>query len=114
MGTKEDLPGSDLRQVVVTLEPETEAEADEVERLALQLRAEIKQLDVESVSYGIGDAPIGAKGDFYAWTQLLVTLGSAGSVLPILLNAIQSWLERARRDIEQLSSMARLARNASS
>ena len=36
------------------------------------------------------------------WTELLVTFGSAGSVLSVLLNAIQSWLERARRDIETI------------
>ena len=34
------------------------------------------------------------------------------SVLSALLNAIQSWLERARRDIETIDLMARRARNA--
>jgi hypothetical protein len=34
----------------------------------------------------------------------------AGSCFVRTLDAIQSWLERGRRDIEQLSSMARLAR----
>ena len=97
METKEDVSGSDLRHVIVTLDPEAEAEADEVERLARQLRAEIRQLDVESVSYGVGDAPVGAKGDLNLWTELLVTFGSAGSVLPVLLNAIQSWLERRQK-----------------
>jgi hypothetical protein len=36
------------------------------------------------------------------WTEWLVTFGSAVSVLSVLLNAIQSWLERARRDIETI------------
>jgi hypothetical protein len=36
------------------------------------------------------------------WTELLGTFGSAGSVLSVLLNAIQSWLERRQRDIETI------------
>jgi hypothetical protein len=31
------------------------------------------------------------------WTELLVRFGSAGSVLSVLLNAIQSWLERRQK-----------------
>ena len=97
MATEDDVPGGDLRQVVVTLEPEPDAEADEVERLGRQLRAELKQLDVESIKNSLGSAPIGAKGDYYEWTQLLVTLSSAGSVLPMLIDAIQSWLSSRHR-----------------
>jgi hypothetical protein len=94
MQSDANLPGDDFKHIVVTLDTEAEVEAGEVERLSRQLRAEIKQLDVESVNYPKGDAPAGAKGDPFVWTELLVTLGSAGSVLPILLGTIQGWLDR--------------------
>ena len=94
MRSDANLPGDDFKHVVVTLDTESEVEAGEVERLSRQLRAEIKQLDVESVNYPKGDAPAGAKGDPFVWTELLVTLGSAGSVLPILHGTIQGWLDR--------------------
>jgi hypothetical protein len=35
-------------------------------------------------------------------TELLGTFGSAGSVLSVLLNALQSWLERRPKDIETI------------
>jgi hypothetical protein len=91
-GAKED-----FIDVTIAIRSDAQADALEIERAGRQLRAEVKELDIENISFGAsGAAPDGAKGDPVAWTELLVTLGASGGVLPTLIAAIQDWLSRHR------------------
>lgn len=73
-----------------------DADAEELERLTHQLRAELLELDVESVEVASGGAaPDGTKAtDIAAWGSLLVTLAGAGGVLPVVIETVRSWLTR--------------------
>lgn len=72
------------------LDPETYA------RLTRRLRAEIDELDVDSVEAASGEhAPPGAKGtDLATVGTLIVALSASGGVLPNLINTVRDWLER--------------------
>lgn len=90
--------GSDsvLRDLVLIVESEPNADPDEVDRLVRQLRAELRNLDVESVLGVISeDAPLGAKGaDSLSLGALLVTLTATGGAFTILIETVRDWLAR--------------------
>jgi hypothetical protein len=90
-------PGpTDLLGVLVTVHPDP-AEGDEVaERLGRQLRAELSELDVESVRPAPGaPAPEGAKGaDPVTVGAVLVALSASGGVFPAVVETIKDWLAR--------------------
>lgn len=85
-----------FREVLVTLEPDSEATPEEVEVLSQRLRAEVARLDIEALSqvYPQTEAPVGAKGDPVLWTSMLVSLSAAGGVFSSLLALLQDWLGR--------------------
>ena len=66
----------------------------ELDELTRQLRAEVNELDVESVEQvSAGQAPEGSKAvDMAALGQLAVTL--APSLVPPLFDLLKSWVER--------------------
>ena len=86
----------DFFEVLVTLEPDSEATPEEVEVLSQRLRAEVATLDIEALSQVSPqtDAPAGAKGDPVMWTSMLVSLSAAGVVFTSLVALLQDWLGR--------------------
>jgi hypothetical protein len=90
--------GSDgvLRDLVLVVEPEPEVDPEEADRLVRQLRAELKDLDVESVTpVSSEEAPWGAKGaDPLIVSALLVSLSATGGVFPVLIETARDWLAR--------------------
>jgi hypothetical protein len=88
-------PGRPL-ELLVVLEPDPGADAEEVERLGRQLRAELRELDVDDVRTLEGSAPPpGTKGiDTASLTDLLVTLSASGGVFATVIATIKDWLGR--------------------
>jgi len=72
---------------------------EELERLTVQLREELLDLDLESVELvKAGETPEKAKvGEPVTWGALLLTLASSGGVLTMLLKVLQSWLARTHQ-----------------
>jgi hypothetical protein len=83
-------------EVLVTLEPDSEATPEEVEVLSQRLRTEVARLDIEALKQVSPqtDVPAGAKGDPVMWTSMLVSLSAAGGVFTSLLALLQDWLGR--------------------
>ncbi|MGH3885952.1 MAG: effector-associated constant component EACC1 [Pseudonocardiaceae bacterium] len=90
--------GSDsvLRDLVLVVESEPDVDPIEVDRSARQLRAELKDLDVEAVAPASSEnAPPGAKGvDPSSLTALLITLSATGGVFTVLIETVGDWLDR--------------------
>lgn len=97
MSCDEPGPGSGLRTVLLVFEPEPEVESEEAERSARQLRAELRELDVESVTPVTSQTvPEGAKGlDAAILGTLLITLSTAGGVFAMLIETARDWLARS-------------------
>jgi hypothetical protein len=85
-----------VRQVRVVLEADPDTDPEAAERLARQLRAEIGELDVDSVVSMPGTAPPeGAKGaDPVSVGALLVALSTSGGVFTALVETLRDWLNR--------------------
>jgi hypothetical protein len=78
------------------VESEPDVDLDEADRLVRQLRAELKDLDVESVTaVSSEEAPRGAKGvDPISLSALLISLSAAGGVFSGLIETARDWLGR--------------------
>lgn len=85
-----------LRELILLVEPEPDADPDEVDRLVRQLRTDLKNLDIESVtSVSTEETPPGAKGvDPVNVSALLVTLSAGGGVFAVLIESVRDWLAR--------------------
>lgn len=85
-----------LRNLVLVVEPEPDVDPDDVDRLVRQLRAELNDLDVESVvPVSSENAPPGAKGvDPFSLGALLITLSSTGGLFTVLIETARNWLAR--------------------
>jgi hypothetical protein len=85
-----------LRDLVLVVELEPEVDPDEVGRSVRQLRAELNDLDVESVVPVTSEnAPLGAKGvDSLSLGALLITLTATGGVFTVLIETARDWLGR--------------------
>jgi Effector Associated Constant Component 1 len=83
-------------ELLVVLEPETGADAEEIELLGRSLRRELRELDVDDVSaVAAGEAPAGSKGiDAASATELLVTLSASGGVFAMVVATVKDWLAR--------------------
>lgn len=88
--------GSLLRDLVLIVEPEPDIDPEGVDRLVRQLRAELENLDVESVGpVNPENAPPGAKGvDPFSAGALLITLTTTGGVVTTLIEVARDWLAR--------------------
>lgn len=86
----------DLRRLLLVVEAEPGVDPDAVDQSVRQLRAELKDLDVESVTpVTSGNAPLGAKGvDPFSLGALLITLSAAGGVFTSLVETARDWLAR--------------------
>lgn len=80
----------------MVVESELDVDPDAVDRSVRQLRAEIKDLDVESVTPVTWEiAPLGAKGvDPVSAGALLITLSASGGVFRVLIEIVRDWLAR--------------------
>lgn len=82
-------------ELVVALEPEAGADAEETERLGRQLSRELRSLDVDVAPLPAGPAPEGSKGvDAASLTELLVTLTGSGGVIATVIATVRDWLGR--------------------
>lgn len=91
--------GGGVLTVRLTLEPDSELDPEGSERLTRELRSELTELDVESVSApAVGTAPEGAKGDPVAVGALLVALSASGGVFTALIETLRDWLDRHSGD----------------
>jgi hypothetical protein len=83
-------------ELLVVLEPEAGADAEETDLLGRSLRRELRSLDVDDVTAVAAEAaPAGSKGiDAAAATQLLVTLSASGGVLAMVVATVKDWLAR--------------------
>jgi Effector Associated Constant Component 1 len=80
--------------IAVALDPELDPEAGE--RVARQLRAEIAELDIDSVrAVPGGMVPEGAKGtDAVTAGAVVLALGASGGVFTALIETLRDWLGR--------------------
>lgn len=83
------------RSVLLVVAPDPEADSEEADRLAHQLRTELDELDLESVTLIRADeVPRGAKGEPLTMGALLITLSTAGGVFTALIETLRDWLSR--------------------
>jgi hypothetical protein len=90
--------GSDsaLRGLVLVVESEPDVDPDVLDRSVRQLRAELEDLDVESVAPLTSEkASPDAKGiDPSSLGALLITLPATGGVFTVLIETARDWLAR--------------------
>jgi membrane-associated two-gene conflict system component 1 (EACC1) len=98
MASKEQL---DLHLI---LEPAADRDPDQLDRLGRQLRTELRETDIESISAMEADEiPADAKGaDVASLTELLITLSASGGVLTMVVQTLRDWLQR-RDDVKKIS-----------
>ncbi|WP_433890792.1 effector-associated constant component EACC1 [Streptomyces sp. CA-111067] len=81
--------------VLLGLVPDSAASAEESERLAIRLRAELRELDLDTCETVAGGAPPArSKGDAVAAGAVVLALSVPGGVLPSLIGLVQDWLGR--------------------
>ena len=85
--------------VLVILAPDPELDAEIADRTARQLRAELAQLDIESIRNAPGKpAPVHAKGvDGATVSDIIMTMSASGGVLTMAIAALREWLARQSR-----------------
>ena len=93
---REGARAGDVMDVLLVLVPDAELDPEAAERRARQLRAEIAELDVESVrSVPTDTVPDGAKGvDGVTLGAVVVALSASGGVFTTLVEALRDWLGR--------------------
>jgi hypothetical protein len=91
-----DVSADRVVSVLLVVEPNPELGPDAGERLTRRLRAELAELDVESVALAVDEAaPAGAKGaDAVTVGALVVALSASGGVFAALIETIRDWLGR--------------------
>lgn len=89
-----DASASDVVRVLLVLTPDPELDPEAGERLTRQLRAELAELDIESVDLAAGGiAPDGAKGtDPVTVGAIIVALSASGGVFTALIETVREWL----------------------
>jgi len=85
--------------VLVILAHDPELDAEIADRAARQLRAELAQLDIESIRNAPGKpAPEHAKGlDGATVSDIIMTMSASGGVLTMTIAALREWLARQSR-----------------
>ena len=85
-------------ELSVELQAESDTDAEELTQITGRLRAELLDLDVDTVRQPVlGEAPEDAKGaGLLAAGQLVVGLVATPEVLASVIGAVRSWLGRNR------------------
>jgi hypothetical protein len=83
----------DTRRALLRLE--VDGDAEELDRLARRLRAELGELDLDVLAVPAGELPAGAKAaDPVTIGSLVVAFSAAGGVFPGLVETLREWLGR--------------------
>ncbi|WP_328444085.1 MULTISPECIES: effector-associated constant component EACC1 [unclassified Amycolatopsis] len=86
---------TDTRRALLRLEAGDDADAEELDRLARRLRAELGELDLDVLAVPAGEPPEGAKAaDPVTIGTLVVAFSAAGGVFPGLVDTLRDWLGR--------------------
>lgn len=85
--------------VLVVLAPDPEVDPEIVDRTARQLRAELAELDIESIRNAPGEpAPAHTKGvDGATISDIIMTMSASGGALTVAIAALKEWLARQSR-----------------
>jgi hypothetical protein len=85
----------DMRELKIQIEPQADADAEELASFATQLRRELDALDVQSVQLErAGEVPEGAKAvEVLALGSLIVKLGPVA--VGVVARVVQGWLKRS-------------------
>jgi hypothetical protein len=96
-----DVTGA-VANVEVLLEADPGLAAEDHEKLARQLRKELLELDVESVTLCPGDAEVfGAKvADPVTIGAVIVAMSASGGVFTSLIGALHQWLSRSAKTLK--------------
>lgn len=80
----------------MVLAPDDESDEEELERLSRGLRAELVELDIDSVrAAGVESVPRGAKAaDPVTIGAVIVALSASGGVFTSLVETLRDWLSR--------------------
>ena len=94
-----DAGAGDVVSMLLVLTPDPELDLEAGQRLARQLRAELAELDIESVGLaGGGSAPDDAKGaDPVTVGAVIVALSASGGVFTTVIETVCDWLARHSR-----------------
>jgi hypothetical protein len=86
-------------ELLLALELDPEVDAASCERLIRQLRAELAELDVESVDLAAGgEVPVGAKAaDLVTLGAIVVAMSASGGVFTSVIDTVRDWLGRQSR-----------------
>jgi hypothetical protein len=85
----------DQIQLKLTINPTSQTDAEELDRLTRQLRQEILGLDVEDVAPVKAEGvPEGSKGDAFALGALLITTLASSGAFPYIFDLLKTWLTR--------------------
>lgn len=80
-----------MTNVFVNIAGYPDGDPDEVAELAWRLQEHLRAADVGDVARVLADAPVGAKGAFVAWDQLVVTpLGGLNGLVEVII----AWMDR--------------------
>ncbi len=91
--TSSDEPA--LLSVLLVPVPDPEADPEEADRATRRLRADIDDVDWETLQAVPGpEAPDLAKGDPVTVGAFLLALSASGGVLPSLIDTVRDWLAR--------------------
>jgi hypothetical protein len=98
MGMGERVGAKDLNVALVVL-PDGEAGSEEGDQLVRRLRAELSELDVQSISMAAaGTVPAGSKaGDPVTLGAIVVALSASGGIVSALIETVRDWLGRQQR-----------------
>lgn len=87
----------EVTRLIVQISADAEGNAAELDGLTQKLRRQILELDVHSAEpLRVGNAPNGAKGDPVTVGAIVIALAASGSVLPKLIELLQTWATRER------------------
>ncbi|MDQ3274559.1 MAG: hypothetical protein M3Q39_05885 [Actinomycetota bacterium] len=91
-----DAGAGGIVNLLLVLEPDPELDPEASERLTYRLRAELAELDIESVRLAAGGiAPDGAKGtDPVTLGAVIVALSASDGVFTRLIETLRDWLGR--------------------
>ena len=81
-------------ELLVVLEPEAGADAEETDLLGRSLRRELRSLDVETCPRSGRGRRRARRGSAAAATELLVTLSASGGVFAMVVATVKDWLAR--------------------
>ncbi|MFI0264793.1 hypothetical protein ACH4OW_38035 [Streptomyces sp. NPDC017056] len=92
-----DQQADGVMEVLLVVAPDPDLDPEAGERVTRRLKAEIADLDVESVRFGpSASAPDAAKGtDAVTLGAVVVALSASGGVFTALIETVRDWLVRS-------------------